>query len=510
MQRSVTIGGLILIVLLVGGAHGQSADIAVYTSNPHYFTVGGEPVFLIGATRQFGWMAVSKPDHDFMKDLDRLAASIAQVNSPHVRGLVRLIPYFPQMAGIQPWKLLPNNKYDLEVFNPAWERRLRRYLEAARQRGLVVSLEIWDDWSITRGQGGHYDPGPDQGWFVWNHPWHAWNDHPFNGANNVNYSTDVMPAVTSLKSAPFYQTIPSRQDNRKVLQYQIAYVNHLLSIAQDYPNIIYNLSNESRAPLAWSRYWANHLRDRLGQEAIIGDMPSTNRDNDRGQVDPNLNPLTLIGDELYDYVDISQAVSAHSFGGKPQNQAFLAGQRIAGYYRVMGENDTVKPLVVSKDYTNTAPGGVPVVWAKFFGGAASARFHRPMIHNQKMGPVEQIVDFQFEAITHLGQFVKRIPFWNYRPDTTTVLHTPEGVKALALTDEGRGYVVQVIGTGTGEMALRLDPGTYEVRWFDPYSGRYLESADAEVSLPSDHRREVLLVSLPEFEEGIIARITREE
>jgi hypothetical protein len=104
---------------------------------------------------------------------------------------------------LQPWLKLDDGRYDLEQFEPAWEERLRAFLDAALERRIVVSLEVWDDWSVTRGPGGAYDPGEGNGW----------NAHPFNPKNNVNYDEAILPAETSVCNAPFYSTIPLRNNN---------------------------------------------------------------------------------------------------------------------------------------------------------------------------------------------------------------------------------------------------------------------------------------------------------
>jgi hypothetical protein len=65
--------------------------------------------------------------------------------------------------------------FDLQRFHGRNER-LRAFFAAAVVRRIVVSLEIWDDWSVTRGPGGAYDPGAGAGW----------NAHPFNPRNNIS------------------------------------------------------------------------------------------------------------------------------------------------------------------------------------------------------------------------------------------------------------------------------------------------------------------------------------
>lgn len=433
--------------------------ITVYQENPHYMAVDGVPVFLIGATHAYGWTPISHPHHDYRHDLSRLAAVIDRVASPHVRGLVRVTPYFPQIDGIQPWERGTDGRYRLNRFNPEWEGRLQEYLDAALERGLIVSLELWEDWSVTRGLGGAVDPGAERGW----------NVHPFNPDHCANYGRETLPAATSLANAPFYCTIPALQNNRAVLEFQRLYADRLCELTARYPNVIHNVSNESRAPLEWSRYWAAYLRGKLGPQKLVGEMPSTNRKDGMGECDPELNPLTLIVDGAYDYVDVSQAVSRHEFGEEAFTQARMAGARIAELRATMEEMGKTKPLVVSKDYTNFDPDGIPVLWSKFVGGAASARFHRPTPGEDEGAAA----DFQFDAIRHLGDFVKGTEFWLMQPQSALVESVPEGASALLMGRPGE-YVLHVFGRTGGSLDLLIEAGDFRASWYDPRAGKWLK------------------------------------
>lgn len=273
--------------------------IQPYAANPHYLAWGEVPIFPLGATGHHSWTPISRPGTvDFIEQLDRLARTIDEIGSPHLHGFVRCMPYDPMNhmhdgeveRVLQPWVRLEDGRYDLERFEPAWEERLRAYLDAALERRIVVSLELWDDWSVTRGPGGQYDPGEGG----------AWNAHPFNPGNNVNYDEDVLPATTAVCEAPFYRTIPARDHIEPVLTLQKRYADRVLEIVSGYPNVILNLSNESRAHLDWSRFWARYVRGRIPGGPMIGEMPSTNRRDGGGECENDFGPLALSTDPFYD------------------------------------------------------------------------------------------------------------------------------------------------------------------------------------------------------------------
>ncbi len=477
--------------------HGKGR-VRPWSENPHYLAWGDTPVFPLGATGYHSWTPISRPGTmDFRQQLDRLAAVVAEIGSPHVCGFVRCLPYDPMnhmhdgavKEVLQPWSRHADGRYDLERFEPAWEERLRAFLSAAFDHRIVVSLEIWDDWSITRGPGGAYDPGVGA----------AWNAHPFNPRNNVNYDEGMLPATTSVCDAPFYSTIPSRRSIQPVLDLQRRYVDHLLAIASDYPNVLISIANESRAHLEWSRFWAEYVRQRVPTGTMIGEMPSTNRKDGGGECEPSFSPLTLCTDSRYDYVDISQGVSGHEFGN-PREQAIGGGRRILEYRRAMAEVGTRRPLIVSKDYTRGPDGGDIVLWGRFVGGAAAARFHRLAGDHP-----ESVSRFQHEAIARLGRFIAQVPFWRMHPEPGLVARLPAGAGVNVLGESGVHYAIQLIGGDDRDsLDVNLPSGTWAIQWIDPATGKELARSEADagstglrlgVPAGSDHRI-VYLVAQP--------------
>lgn len=469
---------LLLILFSGGGLSAQDQDrIRAWPGNPHYLAWGDTPVFLLGAANYHSWTPISRPgEANFREQLDRLAGVINDIGSPHVMGLARCLPYDPmnQMHDgmvsrvLQPWVRLDDGRYDLERFEPEWEARLKEYLDLALALRIIVSLEIWDDWSITRGMGGEWDPGPEA----------AWNAHPFNARNNINYGSDVLPDTTRACEAWFYQTVTSHSGNRQVLELQKLYVSHLLGIISEYPNIIINISNESRATLEWSRFWAEYTGQRIPAGMMIGDMPSTNRRDGGGECEENFNPATLASDQHYQFVDIAQAVSRHEFT-EPFQQAIEGGKRILGYREAMAGAGTERPLIVSKDYSSGPEAGDMILWSRFVAGAAAARFHRPL--GSDPGTV---IDFQHEAVRILGRFIAGVPFWQMSPGADLISSMPEGTGANILSDPGLHYIVQLVGgEENGRLILNLPPGNWSVQWIDPSTGGELAAGELNADAP---------------------------
>jgi hypothetical protein len=455
-------------------AHLKTERIRPFPDNPFYLAWGDTPVFPLGPTGYHAWTPISRPGTvDSHEQLYRLSRVIDGIGSPNVVGFVRCLPYDPNnhlhdggvVRVLQPWVKLDNGRYDLERFEPEWERRLKDYLELALDLRIIVSLEIWDDWSVSRGVGGAWDPGPEG----------AWNAHPFNPRNNINYDNKVLPDTTTECNAAFYRSIPSQLNNTVVLDLQKHYVDHLLGIVSHYPNVLINISNESRANLEWSRFWAAYIRQRI-PSMMIGEMPSTNRKDGGGECETLFNPMTLSTDPLYDYVDISQAVSGHEFGGDAERQALEGSRRIAAYRAAMKEAGTERPMIVSKDYTRGPEGGAIVAWSRFVGGVASARFHRPAGSDP-----ESLIIFQHEMAGILGKFIARVPFWNMHPRHDSATQLPDGAGVNILSDLKNHYVIQLIGGADGEkIVLKVPPGNWAVKLLDPATGSELVNNDVEV------------------------------
>lgn len=473
--RSIPVLILLFLLFITGCVQDRSdpgqARIQPHAENPHYLAWGETPVFLLGATGYHSWTPISRPETmDFEAQLDRLADVIEEIDSPNVRGFVRALPYDPMNhmhdgpvdRVLQPWVRLEDGRYNLERFAPEWEERMHGFLSAALRRGIVVSLELWDDWSVTRGPGGRYDPGAGA----------AWNAHPFNPKNNVNYSSHVLPETTAVCSAPFYSSVPTRGHIEPVLNLQKLYVERVLDIVGDYPHVLVNISNESRAHLDWSRFWAEYVRDGVSDQMLIGEMPSTSRETDDGQCEPGFSPQTLAGDSRYDFVDAAQAVSGHSFDSF-REQALGGGRRIRRYREAMVSAGTPKPVIVSKDYGRTSNGGNMVLWSRFAGGAAAARFHRLGADHG-----EEVIDFQHAAVKRLGQFLAEVPFWRLQPTPGLIADLPEGIGANVLAEPGQEVVIQLVGDAEGNsLTLEISAGQWQVRWLDPATGRTIERFD---------------------------------
>lgn len=243
-----------------------AGPLRVHPTNPRYFTDGskrpdGTPraIYLTGShtwdnfQRWFEGEVVSKekltagkpgPFENYLKVLDDHGHNFIRLWvadsawSPITKAAIEPQPYIR----VGPGKAADGQPtFDLNQLNPAYFAELRSRVGAARERGMYVSVMLFNGWGISR----YTDHGRH----------HAWPYHPFHKGNNVNgidgdvdgdnrgleYNRLQVPAITRL---------------------QETYVRKVVDTVNDLDNVLYEISNESMGD---SREWQQHIT-RLIQE----------------------------------------------------------------------------------------------------------------------------------------------------------------------------------------------------------------------------------------------------
>ena len=108
-------------------------------------------------------------------------------------------------------------KFDLSKFDQAHFDRLRDRVIAAGQKGIYVSVMLFEGFGL------HLTPPPDNV-----------EGHPFHAANNVN---DI--GITSIVD---YQVLPL---DLRVQELQEAYIRQVVDTVHGLPNVLYEVANES-------------------------------------------------------------------------------------------------------------------------------------------------------------------------------------------------------------------------------------------------------------------------
>lgn len=116
-------------------------------------------------------------------------------------------------------------RFDLTKFNPVYFDRLRSRVASAGERGIYVSVMLFEGWGLFHG---NRRRGTDDGW--------AWRSHPFNPANNIN---DVKVEGADALSGRVHTL-----RNPEVVKWQDAYIRKVIDTVNDLDNVLYEVINE--------------------------------------------------------------------------------------------------------------------------------------------------------------------------------------------------------------------------------------------------------------------------
>lgn len=248
----------VFVLLAVGAIAAESPAVArapaagplkVHPQNPRYFAdPSGKAVLLAGSHT---WpslvdMGVADPPapFDFAAYLDflekfghnfvRLWTWETTTSGLHVTASrEQKIQYAAPMpyARTGPGNALDGKpKYDLSKFYPEYFERLRSRVAAARDRGIYVSIMLFEGYGVQ---------------FYKN----AWQGHPFNGANNVN-------GIEADSSGDGMGVEVHELGNQRVTAVQEAYLRKVIDTVNDLDNVLYEISNENHPP---STAWQYHI-----------------------------------------------------------------------------------------------------------------------------------------------------------------------------------------------------------------------------------------------------------
>ncbi|HNA28367.1 MAG TPA: DUF6298 domain-containing protein [Nitrospira sp.] len=130
-------------------------------------------------------------------------------------------------------------RFDLRQLNQGYFDRLRARVMAAQDKGIYVSVMLFNGWGLY--DNGHGNP---------------WPLHPFNEANNINgingdASGDAQKVVHTLR-------VPS------ITRLQEAYVEKVIDTLNDLDNVLYEIVNEDKAT-AENAAWQYHFIEYIHQ-----------------------------------------------------------------------------------------------------------------------------------------------------------------------------------------------------------------------------------------------------
>ena len=442
---------IVVAVLWLSQGYAAAEPLRLHPQNPHYFLFRGKPTVLVTSGEHYG--AVVNLDFKYDVYLDALAADGLNLTRLFVGSYlekpgdfgIRFNTLAPAPGRVvTPWARSTTDgyagggpKFDLDRWDDAYFVRLKDFVAKADARGIVVEVVLFSNW---------YGKGTMS---------------PLHPANNINGLDVVAPdAVHTLA-------------NGALLARQEAMVRKLVAELNRSDNVYFEIQNEpdatspvkrdippvadpkapkqvkvaTEASLAWQAKVAEWIADqerRLPKRHLI----AQNFANNGVEVDV-VHPLVSILNFHYAF---PEAVTWNLRHRRPItfDESGFAGPDDSLYRRqawrfLMAGGAAFSGL----DYSfavgfekgtaeNDAPGG----------GSAALR--------SQLGVLKRTLD-----ATGLVAM---------RPDGSVVV-SAAGASTLALSQQGRQYVIYIEGPGKTDLTVRLPGGRYLATWSNARTGR---------------------------------------
>jgi hypothetical protein len=272
-MRRIKLVGIAYLVIGILATHvsntvqGQTGrtirgPLRVHPNNARYFTDGsGKAVYLTGAHTWNNLVDMGQSDPPERFDFD---AYLDFLDS-HGHNFIRLWAWdsttwdtranresaknFVHHVAPQPWArtgdaraLDGKPKFDLSKFNESYFERLRARTSAAGNRGIYVSVMLFEGWGLMHANRGRPAPA---GW--------AWRGHPFHPDNNVN-GVNADPDGDGQNIQVHSLAIPG------VSAIQAAYIRKVVDTVNDLDNVLYEVINEG-GEKEWDWWVVKTIRD---------------------------------------------------------------------------------------------------------------------------------------------------------------------------------------------------------------------------------------------------------
>ncbi|KKL27588.1 hypothetical protein LCGC14_2383650, partial [marine sediment metagenome] len=423
---------IILILCLLYGAKvtqgGYTDEIQPYKENSRYWQYQGEPVLLVGGT---------KDDNLFqIPDLEEHLNLLTRVGGNYIRNTMSA----RDKGNVHPFER-EGNLYNLDRWNEEYWNRFERMLKLTQAREIIVQIELWAQWDFSQKS----------------YPYSAWN--PKNNVTFTRSNTRLKEHYGKIfrtkKKHDFFTSVPRLSNDTLLLEYQKNFVEKILSYSLRYGHVLYCVTNEifEQYSPEWGWYWARYVKDMaqtLGKTAYVTEMFQSH--NIRGKH----HKASLDHPEIYDYVELSQnsTYSNSTRGDYHWDNLVYVHDYISAHPR---------PINHTKTYGDD-PRAVKSFWRSIIGGAASMRFHRP---NIGLGLNEK-VQASLKAVRKLESLAK---MWEVNP-FMDLLQNRTRDEAYVAAEIGKKYVLYFPDGGSVKLNLRDEQGTFLLRWINIHTGNW--------------------------------------
>ncbi|MGH9838184.1 MAG: DUF6298 domain-containing protein [Blastocatellia bacterium] len=315
-------------------------------------------------------------------------------------------------------------KFDLKRLNQAYFDELRSRVTAARDRGIYVSIMLFDSWGISE-----YRYAPHNT---------TWNYQPFNSANNIN-GIDGDPNRDGIGVE--YHTLQIAA----IRALQEVYVRKVVDTVNDLDNVLYEICNESgKHSTDWQYHWINFIKT---YEATK----------------PRKHPVGM----TYQHSQLGRGTNANLFNS-PADWISPASGTEGNYWDDPPAATGAKVIITDTDHIKSTSSDGTWIWRSFLRGL------NPIVMDWWNGgqwdPIRR-------AMGHTRNYAIRMNLAAMAPRNELASTT------YCLANPGSEYLV--FQPAADAFTVTLASGTYAVEWFNTASG--LASAGEAITVGSGSR-----------------------
>jgi hypothetical protein len=325
-------------------------------------------------------------------------------------------------------------KFDLRQFDPAYFDRLHSRVIAARERGIYVSVMLFEGGSLRGAK-------PS-----------CWDAHPFNSRNNINeIEGDANRDGAGVEVHSLL--VPA------VTEFQKAYIRHVVDTVNDLDNVLYEVGNEfafSEANTQWQYWVVKYVKEYEATKP---------RQHPVGMVCPMHYPWKRsVPDDLRNaalFAGPADWVSPGGFAGS----GYLDGVTVP-------VADGRKVILYDTDHIWGNGGDRAWVWKAFVRG------HNPLFMDTLPEITEHVLKYAQApeirtAMGHTRAYANRMNLAAMTPRTDLAS------TQYCLANPGKEYLVYLPDGGAVTVDLSQGEGIFELEWFNPRTGTVTNGGPVE-------------------------------
>ena len=487
-MKCLALSGLLLLNALL--ANTQTLQLS--SRNPHYFLYKGKPTVLITSAEHYG--AVINSEFDYITYLDLLQKNNFNLTRVFVGSYCEgdyydFAPGKKNNAGdnqntlaVRPGKLIApwarsdstgyrngGNRFDLDKWDTDYFKRLNDFCRQAARRNIIVEIVFFS---------ANYGPA-------------TWLNSPLNAGNNINEVEDVAYNETHLPK------------NKKLIARQIAMIQKIVQELNEYDNIYYEICNEP--------YWIKGIPEVESTIKVQQFLPET--DDWQAMIGQAIKTAEL------------KLAKRHLIAQNFANNYFKI-EKLDSNVSILNYHYAYPPKTVTDNYRwskpvafdetadgQNAPDRRREAWAFILaGGAVYNNLDWSWTVDDVTGlgrnarGQRQSGKEVREQLTILAKTIGNFDFIAANPvDSTYKQDLPAGINVYGLAIPGKDYLFYWIKNKKitiDSWHLKLRPGNYDLKWFDPIDGRLIKQTSFI------YHNELDKIKIPLFTDDTVLRLKR--